>query len=470
MPTTVRYDTENLFRWSEIWDTTDDETGELLDRFTLYDNYLQNTVYYTNGVRSWMIDSDPSYGPGAGLVRDWSRIETYYDSFGIIVGREITYDDGSTKQENFESGTRTQLTEIDSIDAPGTHAWERIETYYALNGQRVGKETTYDNGVVRQENFENGIRTQVTDIDQSLDGLAKSWVTSESYYDMTGTIVGKQIYYDNGLIRQENFENGVRTQILIDDSVGATPEGVKSFTTQEIYFDVTGQKLGVQTIYDDGVQKDESFENGVRFQTVEADVTGTAKLWDQIETTYTQNGLLAGRQTIYDDGTVRTEDFLDGVREQTIQSDNSVGNAAKDWTQITTDFDAVGVIVSRQTDYDDGRQRLDTYDNGERQMIVVNDFSSGNTYSWSQLVTVFDEDGNLDARQRINDDGDELITKYELDRDRDFTIEIDNDESESWAVRVKEFDSNGQNPVVTIYDSQAEVPQPYFEYLGLVLA
>lgn len=472
MPSTVRYDTDDQYRWSEIWDTTDDETGELLDRFTLYDTYLQNTTFYSGGVRTWMIDSDPSYGPGQGLVAPWSRIETYFYQDGTIAGRETTYDDERVKVEQFQDGVRSLISETDAgfgADGSGAYDWYQIDTYYNTDGSRAARVTEYDNGITREELFDGGQRSQTTQTDNSLDGTAAKWQRIDTYYEPTGQVLAKVTQFDNGIEKEELWQSGMRAQTSFRDDLGATPEGVANWTTRDIYYD-NGEKIAIVTTFDDGREKEEYFANGLRTVTQETDVTGSAKPWEQIVTAYEQSGALAGRQTDYDDGTQRIETFQGGLRVQTVQTDNSVDGTAKSWQSITTSFDQNGVIAERTALSDSGITRTDSYFNGQRFLTQFVDDPTADAALWDMIVTGYNADGSKAGTEVTYDTGDRTITVFQEGGVRDYIVEEDRDGSDSWAVRVKEFDAAGQNMVVTTYDDLIDVPEPYIDALGYVSA
>jgi hypothetical protein len=63
------------------------------------------------------------------------------------------------------------------------------------------------------------------------------------------------------------------------------------------------------------------------------------------------------------------------------------------------------------------------------------------------------------------DSGDEIIFAYQTDGDRDLRIQVNGDDSHTWAYRVTEYD--GQNPTSTTYQSLDDVPEAYLSYLVL---
>ena len=230
----------------------------------------------------------------------------------------------------------------------------------------------------------------------------------------------------------------------------------------------------IDTIYDDGVVKYELFENGVRVQTFqddnldefgEAPADGGAKSWTSIQTNYTETGQIADRETRYDDGVVKFEDFENGVRSRTFQDDNldEFGEApadggAKSWTSIQTNYDETGQIAQQSILYDNGVEATKEYENGMLQFDVREDVAD--EFEWNLITTTY-EGGERVAKQTQYDNLDSLTQIFD-DKMRVAQIEMDGDNSDSWAFEVTEFGLDGAT--VATYDSFEELPEEFAIY------
>ncbi len=78
MPTEIREDTLDQFPW-ELIETTFDDNGQIIGRFTLFDNQTDRVEEFQNGIRSFMIQTDLS---APGVAVPWQSIETFFDPAG----------------------------------------------------------------------------------------------------------------------------------------------------------------------------------------------------------------------------------------------------------------------------------------------------------------------------------------------------------------------------------------------------
>jgi len=240
----VRTDDQNQYSWDIIRSTFVD--GVLSDRQITYDNGTFAQTSYMGGIRFLMSQRDSILNGGA---KTWDTIDTYYAPDGSIAGRVTVFDNGVLKEETFNNGVRSQTVQMDNpqnVSGNGVKSWDSITTYYDSAGKLAGRITQYDNGIFKEESFENGVRSQTRQIDnpQTVDGSsgAKSWDEINSYYDASGVLVGRLTQYDNGVFKEESFENGVRSHTRqFDNPLDLGGTGVKAWDTIDQYYDESGQ-------------------------------------------------------------------------------------------------------------------------------------------------------------------------------------------------------------------------------------
>ena len=349
----VRLDDQNRYSWDNIRSVFQD--GILTNRFISYDNGTTAQSFYMDGKRVEMIQTDSQLNGGA---KSWDTIKSYYGPDGALAARVTIYDNGLFKEETFENGVRSKTIQMDNPQDPngaGVKSWDVIETYYDQEGQIEARITQYDNGIFKEESFEAGVRTYVRQMDnpQDLEGNgAKNWDTIETYYDASGQIEARLINYDDGRVRQDSFENGVRTATEIQDGAYEGGEGNYAWTAMNMYYD--------------------------------------------------ENGALAHKFTVYDDGRVRQDDYIDGVRHTSIIEDKYIFNGGNyNWDTQHFVYDDSGSVAERQVTYDDGDEMLQTYVDGN--LIQKSEYDGDNSEAWLGRVTTYNDDGSVASTETYND-------------------------------------------------------------------
>lgn len=346
MPTTtIRYDENDLYTWDRIETTTDDVVTL---RFVVFDDGRTTQTEYIYGVRSSLMQFDSQDGSG---TKSWDSIESYYDEAGLIAARVTTYDNGIVKESTFENGIRAKVVQFDNPDndSGGVKNWSSVESYYDQSGKIEAKITFFDNGVVKEELFENGERAKITQIDNPQEGGpgVKSWDTIESYYDETGVIEARITNWDNGVLREELFEDGVRVKLSNYDNPEFGGAGVKSWDSIETYYDAQSGEIEAKvTKYDDGRVKEELYENGQKAQVYTQDdaMNGTDGVyaWDEMFQVYDANGNLEADVIIFDNGDAQGAFYDDGALMQVLEYD---GDGSEPWLGQRTTYDDAGEVA-----------------------------------------------------------------------------------------------------------------------------
>lgn len=502
-------DTQNLFGWSTIFTITDDATELLLVRETLFDNGLVKLEDFDAGIRTTTrrLDNVDEYTgePSGPSMRFWTEIYSTYDGTGVIDLRETLYDDGVLKRESFEAGVRSSMHILDNLDkftgeptGPSARAWSEIYTSYDENGVIELRDTVYDNGVLKLEAFEAGVRSSTHRLD-NLDEYtgeptgpsAKSWSEILTNFDENGDISYRETAFDNGVSKLEDFNAGVRTSTnLLDnlDEYTHEPTGPSAKLWSEIYieYDENGAVDSRETYYDNGVLKIEgNYSDGwsykLELDNVDEDtyepIGPSAKNWSDIYTEYDENGVIDLRETYFDNGISKMEGFEAGVLVYKLQLDNvdaesgeQYGPSVKAWLGIVTEYDLNGVISLRQTYFDNGVAKYEEFAGGVRSAMLqldniegpVADPEGAGVKLWTAIASEFDETGALETRQIEYDSGDVKYLEFE-DGNQITNARYDGDDSEEWLARISTYETDGTLLTDEFYFAEEDIPALYLD-------
>lgn len=315
---------------------------------------------------------------------DWTSIQ-YTIEDDVIIATRTLFDAGYQVFGTYESGVLVEEFYVDTLDALGFQ--NRFVTYDAA-GQITARGTVYPEDLRVTENFENGVRTETVLQDGFFGDGAKPWQQIAFAHDAAGNIAERRTTLDDGRVEVETFEKGVR-------ETRQDFAQTKHWETIDTSFDATGALASRTTTYDSGLVKEETFEAGQRVQIVQTDSQGNGglgtKSWTSIVNTYDAEGELAARVVDYDNGVLKTEGFAGGQRESMLQQDLE---DAKNWETITTEYDA-GQIAQRTVAFDSGDVSLSLYAEGTRTQLLQLD--GDDSASWLLRVTDFDGDGGREV-------------------------------------------------------------------------
>ena len=384
----------------------------------------------------------------------WAEIQYLYEfanSPGSLQQRTIFYDDGTVREEDFQAGIRLMMRQTDAPD--GAKPWEFIETTYGPTGQIDRRFTYFDDGTTREEYFLDTLRTQTTEND-ALD--AADWEFIETRYDFAGRLEYRITYMDDGASREEYWLNGLRTSIREQDSF----DGSAPWEFIDSVYDFNGRLEFRYTQFDSGLTREEQFQDGLRTSIRETDGFDSFG-WETIETYYNPFGQIEFKLTSYDNGSSRTETYLDGQLTE-VRMDEGFSGFETAWRSITTYYGPQGQIEYKMTEYDDGRMATEEYQDGMR--VSTHTIDQFNTRTWAESFVFYDMDGARAAQAVLMDSGDATASYFE-DGEIAARHYYDGDGSAPWFGRVL-----GYKDGVLVSDSRyydpSELPPDFFDLPG----
>ncbi|MEL6617774.1 MAG: hypothetical protein AAFP16_02785 [Pseudomonadota bacterium] len=285
----------NARPWERI-ETYYDMTGQIEARFQVNDNGIEVLTQFENGVRRFFQQVDLTETGGSSDVKSWESIEIYYDINGQVEARFQHNDDGVEILTQFENGVRRSVEQLDLTDTGGpsdARSWERVETYYDTGGLVEAKFQLDDNGVETLTLYENGIRASVQQVDLTETGGpsdAKGWERIDTFYDANGMIAARNQINDDGKVIESIYENGNLAIKIIQDTDGnGNSSDLRDWDRIIIEYLENGDVQSRATEYDDGDVTAFLFEEGQRSFKFELDGDDSED-WVSRETAYDVDG------------------------------------------------------------------------------------------------------------------------------------------------------------------------------------
>ena len=151
----------------------------------------------------------------------WDSIETYYDTSGQIADRVTVYDNGVEKTDFYSDGVRTQTVKDDVLD---NVSWDSIVFNYDDNGNIANATTLYDNGTSRQALYEDGALSLVVrlDADDGMDGVF-NWAAKMDAYAPDGSLLISATELDDGDEIYLLYQEGEQQTRIENDVDGSDP-------------------------------------------------------------------------------------------------------------------------------------------------------------------------------------------------------------------------------------------------------
>ena len=461
--TEVIYDTDNQFSWDVITRTFIDGVIQTEER--VMDNGITKTSQYEDGVLFTRTEVDVND------VMDWQEILYGYYETGELIAKFTTWDNGFVRQAYYlESGELIQVEMFDDLVTPeGVHPWTYIKREYNGDGTFFYEFIERDNGSTKElTTHSDYIFVEQHDDLVTAEG-AYAWTYIETYYYLDGGKMLDDIQYDNGLHVTSSYyhSNGALSEVVKSD--GETGEaGIYDWASINTRFYENGNKNSEIIIYDnDTFSVADYYETGQLKQIALNDGPyGTTGIFDWAVkmSLYDEDGNLTRKFVLFDDSDVRDEYYENGVRVRMVQEDDRADTGLNTalWDRIETFYNADGSRDERIITYDDGTTKVETFENDVLASAVRTD--DQDAFNWDQIVFAYDDAGTVTTQTRQMDDTDVIIFLYE-EEEIATRIHVDNDDSHSWYLRVTEFAEGGD--VITTYDSYDEVPPEYQELIGV---
>lgn len=326
-------DTADIHTWTEQHEYYDN--GLLLQRSFENDDGTAKFMHYDIAGDTSTLLRIEQYDRGN--VHAWDQIVEWFDDTGERTSRGVEYDDGRFSNTRFENGERDYSR---SEDYENAYDWAKIHTSY-VDGVKAVVSYEWDDGLLIETGFDpdGTIRFRAM-LDR---GDTRSWSEISDQYE-GGIHVNRTTTYDDGVERLAQHENGALATVERLDALDA-----HDWTEQRMTYE-DGTIALRETVYDSGRESAVHYdETGTLTLSTNTDAAD-AFLWASTVAQY-ENGALKTHTAIQDDGVQRRAHYdADGLYlvEKTDPED------ARDWTSITEHWDG-GVLVSSDTVWDDDR-------------------------------------------------------------------------------------------------------------------
>ncbi|MFQ1702444.1 hypothetical protein ACJ5NV_17805 [Loktanella agnita] len=500
MPVETIVDENNQYPWTSI-EIEFDDNGVMLTRTINFDDGISALETFESGQMTSLLKTDTGDDGG---IKPWTSVLMSYDATGRLEERYTIYDDGRALTEMIDGSVEMTLEE----DLDDIANWTTIETNSV--GRTISDRViTYDNGVIRSELFNGGWLRSVVETDgfEIGDGTppehggVKSWTQRKTSYDSWGLIESRKTEFDNGIYRDEGFEDGQITFKAEFDgynpwSGSAPPTDGGAFSWDFRAYSYSGGILtGHKIIYDNYIVEQGYYSAygfpGLLQSTIKTDgfdptlgeappEDGGSMAWTRLITDYHPDGEIFGKTYEFDDGVVRFETYQQGSLWRVYIGDGFMpisenvpaDSGVKPWETITESYEVSGLISFRETTYDNGDVKLDRFENGVLFSSLKADgyhptFDTppvdGGNAEWSSIETLYSSSGQIESRATIYDDGDTIIFNFE-DGERSERVRVDGDGDETWLLSVTTYGEDGNQTVN--YDTAEDVPDAYFDYLA----
>ena len=302
MNVTIVEDLVDEFTWTRI-ETSVDDDGLTEYRLTEYDDGTVTFEDFDAGVLRLVEQRDEGPGGSPSDARPWQVIQTYFDTNGQIESRFQHNDNGIMVFTEYEDGVRRRHEQVDlgpSGSPSDVKPWERIETFYDTNGVIEARHQVNDDGTKVLTQYENGVRIRKEQIDLTSTGDTsdvKPWERIETYYDANGVIEGKSQVNDDGRVIAILYENGSAITRIVRDTDGmGNSSDLWDWDRIIIDYDPEGRVAARSTEYDDGDITAVLFEDGNRAFKFELDGDDSED-WVSRETIYNPDGSIAAVNT-----------------------------------------------------------------------------------------------------------------------------------------------------------------------------
>ncbi len=344
---------------------------------------------------------------------DWDTITTTYHPDGVTPYHVVTlFDDGLERQESyFESGILSLSTDIDHTDL---FDWQASSVRRFDDGTVFATGLEWDSGIIESEFYSPDGHLFLRGI-QDLDGQVidpnfpadppeglhfwkeQDWTRDAS----TGEI-------EHLIVLNDDTETSISfSGSLVGLEVDLDTDDLEDWDTIARFYHTGSTTLHHrETVFDDGSILLESFDaTGTLDETVETDADDEFD-WDTITTTYHPDGVTPSMVvTVFDNGVERRETYrTDGSLQMWVEYD--LGDAF-DWDGRSEQYETDGALSTESQFFDDGYGYINQYINGSLAVLIEFDGEEGTPglYDWETRNTHYNTDGDVIGGATTFDNG-----------------------------------------------------------------
>lgn len=213
-------------------------------------------------------------------IQTWSRIEETFvkDRGRDLLDCRVTYfHDGSIQQDDFVVGSLRHRVICNNADRSvliegNTKPWEQVELRYDDQGSELQVTTFFSDGGVRNEMFHVALFHDETPSDLIEFNTKAPMKTVTVDYDEKGRVCGRHFFHVDGAIIYERYEDGAIREILQELAPGPVTTEGHGWSSIVQCFDENETLTRKITVWDDGSETEEIFEDAVLDLTGESDL------------------------------------------------------------------------------------------------------------------------------------------------------------------------------------------------------
>ena len=328
-------------------------------------------------------------------------------------------------------GTDDQSVVVAS-DENGAYAWSTQRTTYDADGRILNKRTNFDDGTaIAQALTYHANGTLATSYEKDGPGTSEgnhAWDSRLSVYTDEKLLTTHIINYDNGATKTIRYGydegNDLARQTTFDgalDSNGDIVEGTGQTTwaRRDAWFDSYGRVEKTATLFDDGTSATQGYVYSVKTGNVlertiyDGELVGMSNgepvvvngrwAWEEKKITYNDAGDPQIVETTFDDGKEHTVNLLygdEGVLWAKVEFDGGYDettqgyeNGRATWAHRVTKYDAKGETIETSFEMDNGDTFSKEFVDGVMVRRVETDVSD--SQRWAERVDEWDSEGNM---------------------------------------------------------------------------